>query len=103
MKLKIPLQKLFHITYLIGILLREIGISYAIAAVVSIGYGYILTKILEFTCDNLPILRNFVKLEFNILWVLLLLVFIALILMIVYLTVKKKINKMNVVEELKYE
>lgn len=88
---------------LAGMVLREIGISYAIAAVVSIGYGYILTKVLEFTCDNLPILRNFVKLEFNILWVLLLLVFIALILMIVYLTVKKKINKMNVVEELKYE
>ena len=87
---------------LCSMILREIGISYIISAIFSICFGYLLAKILKYTFDTLT--DGFViQVEFNLLWIFILLIFIAIIMSVIYLVIKKKIKHMNIVEELKYE
>ena len=78
----------------------EAFLSYFISAIVSIVFTAMLIKLLKYT---MAILGIYIPISFSIASILVLLFIIGIIMLIIYLVMKRKIKKMNIVEELKYE
>ena len=86
---------------LIGPLIcTEVILSFAISAGVSIIFTILFIKLLK---QTLMILNLYYPLSFSIISILVLVFIIGVIMMVIYLVMKRKIKKMNIVEELKYE
>ena len=78
----------------------EVILSYLISAFVSIIFTMLFIRLLK---QTLLMLNMYYPLRFNIISILVLLFIIGIIMMVIYLVMKRKIKKMNIVEELKYE
>lgn len=78
----------------------EVFLSYFISALVSVVFTVMLIKLLKYT---MSILGLYMPISFSIVSILILLFIIGVIMLVIYLVMKRKIKKMNIVEELKYE
>lgn len=78
----------------------EVILSYFISALVSVVFTIMLIKLLKYT---MSILGLYMPISFSIVSILVLLFIIGVIMLVIYLVMKRKIKKMNIVEELKYE
>jgi len=78
----------------------ELILSYFISSLVSIIFTIILIKLLKYTME---ILGLYIPITFSIISVAVLLIIIGIIMTVIYVVIKRKIKKMNIVEELKYE
>ena len=78
----------------------EVILSYFISALVSVVFTIMLIKLLKYT---MSILGLYIPISFSIVSILILLFIIGVIMLVIYLVMKRKIKKMNIVEELKYE
>ena len=78
----------------------EVILSYIVSAGVSIIFTMLFIRLLK---QTLLVLNMYYPLRFNIISILVLLFIIGIIMMVIYLVMKRKIKKMNIVEELKYE
>lgn len=83
-----------------NMMLKELLLSYVVSSLVSLFFTLILIVLLRYTISMLGV---YIPLSFNLFGIVILLLIIALIMGVIYLVMKKKIRKMNVVEELKYE
>lgn len=78
----------------------ELILSYFISSLVSIIFTIMLIKLLKYTME---ILGLYIPITFSITSVVVLLIIIGIIMTVIYIVIKRKIKKMNIVEELKYE
>ena len=78
----------------------EVFLSYFISALVSIIFTIMLLILLK---QTLMILGLYIPITFSIVSILILMFVIGIIMTVIYLVMKRKIKKMNIVEELKYE
>ena len=78
----------------------EVFLSYFISALVSIIFTIMLIILLK---QTLMILGLYIPITFSIVSILILMFVIGIIMIVIYLVMKRKIKKMNIVEELKYE
>lgn len=81
-------------------ILREILLAYVISIVPSIIIALMLNRFVYYTLDSLYI---YFLPKFNILYISILLLALALVMSVIYLSMYIKIKHMNIVEELKYE
>lgn len=78
----------------------EVFLSYFISALVSIIFTIMLLILLK---QTLMVLGLYIPITFSIVSILILMFVIGIIMTVIYLVMKRKIKKMNIVEELKYE
>ena len=78
----------------------EVFLSYFISALVSIIFTIMLIVLLK---QTLMVLGLYIPITFSIVSILILMFVIGIIMTVIYLVMKRKIKKMNIVEELKYE
>ncbi|MBQ8535025.1 MAG: ABC transporter permease [Bacilli bacterium] len=78
----------------------EVFLSYFISALVSIIFTIMLLILLK---QTLMVLGLYMPITFSIVSILILMFVIGIIMTVIYLVMKRKIKKMNIVEELKYE
>ena len=78
----------------------EVFLSYFISALVSFIFTIMLIILLR---QTLIVLGLYIPITFSILSILILMFVIGIIMTVIYLVMKRKIKKMNIVEELKYE
>ena len=78
----------------------EVFLSYFISALVSFIFTIMLIILLR---QTLIVLGLYIPITFSILSILILMFVIGIIMAVIYLVMKRKIKKMNIVEELKYE
>ena len=78
----------------------EVFLSYFISALVSIIFTIMLIVLLK---QTLMVLGLYIPITFSIVSILILMFVIGIIMTVIYLVRKRKIKKMNIVEELKYE
>lgn len=78
----------------------EVFLSYFISALVSIIFTIMLLVLLK---QTLMVLGLYIPITFSIVSILVLMFVIGIIMTVIYLVMKRKIKKMNIVEELKYE
>ncbi len=80
--------------------LRETFISYILCSIIAIIFSQTLSKLVVYTVDSLGV---YLPVKFNMIWTLILIAILGVIMLIIYLSTKKKINHLDIVEELKYE
>ena len=78
----------------------EVFLSYFISALVSIIFTIMLLILLK---QTLMVLGLYIPITFSVVSILILMFVIGIIMTVIYLVMKRKIKKMNIVEELKYE
>lgn len=78
----------------------EVFLSYFISALVSFIFTIMLIILLR---QTLIVLGLYIPITFSVLSILILMFIIGIIMTVIYLVMKRKIKKMNIVEELKYE
>lgn len=74
--------------------------SYLVSAMVSFGLSIILINLVKFTLEYLEL---YIPMSISMTSILVLLLAVGVIMVVIYLVMRIKIRKMNVVEELKYE
>ncbi len=85
---------------LANMVLRETFISYILCSIIAIIFSQTLSKLVVYTVDSLGV---YLPVKFNMIWTLILIAILGVIMLIIYLSTKKKINHLDIVEELKYE
>lgn len=83
-----------------NMMLKELLLSFLFSFMISLFFTWILIIMLKYVTN---ILEVYMPLSINLLGIVILFLIISLIMAIIYLVMKRKIKKMNVVEELKYE
>lgn len=83
-----------------NMILLELLLSYLCSSILAIIFSLFIIRLLKYTLDFIGLYMN---LSFSIIGVVLLLIVIGLLMSVIYLVMKRKIKKMNIVEELKYE
>lgn len=83
-----------------NMLSKELLLSYMISSLFSVFFTLMLIRLLRYVISTLGI---YIPLSFNIFGIVVLLLIVAFIMIIIYLLMKRKIKRMNIVEEIKYE
>ena len=83
-----------------NLILKETILAYSVSSLSSIIFAIVINHLFTYTVDALGF---YIPLKFNLLWTILLLLIIGIIMLLIYIAIKGKIKKLNIVEELKYE
>ncbi len=83
-----------------NMIMIEMLLSYIICGLLSLIFTFMLIELIKCATD---LSEMYMQIKFSFSGIIIIFVVIAIIMFIIYLVMKKKIKKMNIVEELKYE
>ena len=83
-----------------SMVLKETLLAYVLSSIFSIIFGILLSNLFVYIAEDIGF---YFPVSFNLLYTIILLAVLAVTMLVIYISIKRKIKKLDIVEELKYE